>query len=135
MFTDEFGDILKGYWPFIVENNIKILANRPQIEDNYVCEDTVYKSRRDVYIDSNFFIFQTRQQHLKDNFRFRMNTHPTLHKDKKYLYTCLFGNIAKRNNAFLYASLLKNNLIGGDSFTSTVLRKGDPEYPKRVSML
>ena len=60
-----------------------------------------------------------------------MSTHPTLHKDKKYLYTCLFGNIAKRNNAFLYASLLKNNLIGGDSFTSTVLRKGDPEYPKK----
>ena len=77
MFTDEFGDILKGYWPFIVENNIKILANRPPIEDNYVFDDTIYKSRRDVYIDSNFFIFQTRQQHLNENFRFRMNTYPT----------------------------------------------------------
>ena len=131
MFTDEFGDILKGYWPFIVENNIKILANRPPIEDNYVFDDTIYKSRRDVYIDSNFFIFQTRQQHLNENFRFRMNTYPTLHKDKKYLYTCLFGNIAKRNNAFLYASLLKNNLIGGDSFISTVLRKHDPQERKK----
>jgi len=133
IFPNERGEVLKDYWSFVIENNIKILSNAPPIEDNYVFDtyhDNSWKlydnSHKNVFLDSKYFLFQMRQHHLRDNFHFRMNNYPTLHKDKKYLYTCLFGNIAKVDNAFLYASLLKNNLIGGDSFTSAILQKFDP---------
>jgi len=121
---------------FIINNNIKIITNIPplqerfkfdDVEDNYFSFDSEFSK---VYINADFFLYHTRQIHQKDNYVFKMNTHPTTHKDKKYLFSCLFGDISKRNNALLYAQLLRNNLIDEKVFISTIMQGQTPQSLK-----
>lgn len=125
---------LTEWWPFLLENNIKILTNVPPLYDLYhfdTKDDDTFKFQiedwKKVYIDAKFFLFHTRQVHQQENYIFKMNTYPTLHEDKKYLFSCMFGDITKKNNAMLYGLLLKNNLIDDDVFISTIMEKSEPE--------
>lgn len=116
---------------FIFNNNIKIITNIPpslhnqfkfdNAKDTYFSWDSEFSK---VYINADFFLYQTRQIHQRENYVFKLNTYPTTHKDKKYLFSCLFGDITKRNNGLLYGQLLKNNLIDEKVFISTIIEGG-----------
>lgn len=118
---------------FIINNNIKIIANVPPIHDQFTFDnshDDYFIDTHDfskVYINADFFLYHTRQVHQRENYIFKMNTYPVPHKDKKYLFCCLFGDITKRSNALLYAQLLKNNLIDEKVFVSTIMGRKDPQ--------
>ena len=116
---------------YLKKNKIKIITNIPRIHDKFKWDNDIDPCFQfdtdDMFINFDNFYYLTRYQHQMFNNNFKMRIHPTFHKNKKYLFTTLIGDILKGRNTALLGSLYYNNLINEDCFHTSILESDIPE--------
>ena len=116
---------------YLIKNKIKIISNIPKIHHKFEWdnkEDACFKfDTDDVFVNFDNFFYLTRYQHQMFNNNFKMRTYPTFHKNKKYLFTALTGDILKKRNGVLLGSLFYNNLIDENCFYTSIVGSAVPE--------
>ena len=105
------------------EYDVKIIANKEDYKSVHKRPDNVIDLLDNRIKKFDLFKYETRISQIeykKKNKLWRMDTHYTARKNKKYNFTALCGSVSKMNNALLFSALHATGLLNDKNFWTLI---------------
>ena len=132
-FRSGSGDLLDNL-DHMREHNVKIITNFEDYRSAELKFDHMITHLDEFIVRFDQFKYDTRINHIqmkRDNRLFKMDSHYTARKNKKYNFTALCGSVAKKQNSLLFAGLHRAGLLNGTNFWTIINNVRDQDIHGR----